>query len=81
MGEREAGHVNLEDFYRANQILEADVKEEITKNVKAGKNVMFYHDIQGKRSLVYMWAVNDGSIYLIGYVPVESIQREGSARI
>lgn len=79
MGEREAGHVNLEDFYRANQILEADVKEEITKNVKAGKNVMFYHDIQGKRSLVYMWAVNDGSIYLIGYVPVESIQREGSA--
>ncbi len=79
MGEREAGHVNLEDFYRANHILEEDVKEEITRKVKAGKNVMFYHDIQKKRSLVYMWAVNDGAIYLIGYVPIEAIQREGSA--
>ena len=26
-----------------------------------------------------MWAVNGGSVYLIGYVPVESIQREGNA--
>ncbi len=79
MGEREAGHVNLEDFYRANQILEEDVKEEITRDIKAGKNVMFYHDIQGKKSLIYMWAVNDGTIYLIGYVPIEAIQREGNA--
>ncbi len=78
MGEREAGHVNLEDFYRANQILEEDVKKEVTECVKAGKNVMFYHDIQQKKSLIYMWAVNDGSIYLVGYVPIGAIQREGS---
>lgn len=79
MGEREAGHVNLEDFYRANQILEEHVKQEVTESVKAGKNVMFYHDIQQKKSLIYMWAVNDGSMYLVGYVPIEAIQREGSA--
>ncbi|MCI8483356.1 MAG: response regulator [Lachnospiraceae bacterium] len=79
MGEREAGHVNLEDFYRANRILEEEVKKNVTESVKAGKNVMFYHDIQKKKSLIYMWAVNDGSIYLIGYVPIEAIQQEGSA--
>lgn len=79
MGERDAGHVNLEDFYRANRILEEDVKKNVMESVKAGKNVMFYHDIQQKRSLIYMWAVNGGSIYLIGYVPIEAIQREGSA--
>lgn len=38
---------------------------------------MFYHDIQGKSSLNYMWKVNDGSIYLVGYVPIEAIQQEG----
>lgn len=41
------------------------------------KNIMFYHDIQGKSSLNYMWKVNDGSIYLVGYVPIEAIQQEG----
>lgn len=25
----------------------------------------------------YMWKVNDGSIYLVGYVPIEAIQQEG----
>ncbi len=38
---------------------------------------MFYHDIRGKSALSYMWEVNDGSIYLIGYVPIEAIQQEG----
>ncbi len=79
MGEREAGHVNLEDFYRANQIMEDDVRNEITNSIKTGKDVMFYHDVQDKKSLIYMWSVNDGTIYLIGYVPIEAIQREGSA--
>lgn len=79
IGERDAGHLNLEDFYYANAILEQHIQEEIDANIKAGRNVMFYHDVQGRASLIYMWAVNDGAVYLIGYVPVEAIQREGTA--
>ncbi|MDE5907651.1 MAG: response regulator [Lachnospiraceae bacterium] len=79
IGERDAGHLNLEDFFRANAILEQDIQKEVAANIKAGRNVMFYHDVQGKASLIYMWAVNDGAVYLIGYVPVEAIQREGTA--
>ncbi len=77
MGERDAGHVNLEDFYRANNILETKLQEEVSDCVSLGKNIMFYHDIQYKNSLIYMWSVNDGTIYLIGYVPIEAIQQEG----
>ncbi len=77
MGERKAGHVDLQDFYRANNILEEDLQQEVAKNVSSGKNIMFYHDIQNKESLIYMWAVNDSAIYLIGYVPIEAIQQEG----
>ena len=44
-----------------------------------GANVMFYHNVQGRESLIYMWSVGDGFLYLIGYVPVEAIQREGRA--
>ena len=40
---------------------------------------MFYHDIQGKEALIYMWAVNGKAAYLIGFVPVEAIQQEGNA--
>ncbi len=79
MGERDAGHLNLEDFYRANKILEPDIQVEISDNIKSAKNIMFYHDIQGQNSLIYMWAVNGGTIYLIGYVPIEAIQQEGKA--
>lgn len=79
MGERAAGHVNLEDFYRANKIGEEDMRANISKHIKEGKNIMFYHDVQEKESLIYMWSVNGGLSYLIGYVPVEAIQREGSA--
>ncbi len=79
IGEREAGHINLDDFYRANRILEPDIQEQIDSGIKAGENVMFYHDIQDKESLIYMWAVNDGAVYLIGYVPIEAIQQEGRA--
>lgn len=77
MGERNAGHLNLEDFYRANNILEPDIHEAVTDAVKKGTDIMFYHDIRKKDSLIYMWAVNSGSIYMIGYVPIEAIQQEG----
>ncbi len=78
MGERDAGHLNLEDFYRANQIMEEELQKEVSMCLENGQNLMFYHDIRGKSALNYMWAVNGGTIYLIGYVPVEGIQQEGS---
>lgn len=76
MGERDAGHLNLEDFYRANDIQEEELKEEVSACVESGENILFYHDIRDKNALNYMWAVNQGTIYLIGYVPVEAIQQE-----
>lgn len=79
MGERKAGHLNLQDFYRANNILEEEVQAEVAAGVASGRNVMFYHDIQNKDSLIFMWSVNDGAVYLIGYVPIEAIQQEGKA--
>ncbi len=79
IGERDAGHLNLEDFYHANKILEEDVQNHINESVRTGQNVMFYHEIQNKDSLIYMWGVNQGTLYLIGYVPIEAIQREGDA--
>ncbi len=77
MGERSAGHLNLEDFYRANDIRDEALRAEVKRCVQNGENVMFYHDIRGKNALNYMWTVNGGTIYLIGYVPVEAIQQEG----
>ncbi len=77
MGERSAGHLNLEDFFRANDILEEDLRREVSQSVKNKKNIMFQHEIRGKKSLIYMWTVNDGTIYLIGYVPIDAIQQEG----
>lgn len=77
MGERSAGHINLEDYYRANDILEEELRAEVEECVQNGKNMMFYHDIRGKSALNYMWTVNGGSLFLTGYVPVEAIQREG----
>ncbi len=77
MGERSAGHLNLEDFYHANDIQEQEIRDKVEACLQDGKNILFYHDIRGKQSLIYMWSVNGGSIYLIGYVPVEAIQQEG----
>ncbi|RKI42748.1 response regulator [bacterium D16-51] len=77
IGERDAGHLNLEDFYRANNILEEDLRAEVEECLENGKNILFYHDIQKKDSLNYMWSVNGGTLYLIGYVPIEAIQQEG----
>lgn len=78
MGERSAGHLNLEDFFRANDITDEGLREEVDKSIRDGKNIMFNHDIRGKNSLIYMWSVNEGTLYLIGYVPVEAIQQEGN---
>ncbi len=77
MGERSAGHLNLEDFYRANNIQNEELRAEVERCLENGKNIMFYHDIRGRSALNYMWTVNDGTIYLIGYVPIEAIQQEG----
>ena len=77
MGQRSAGHLNLEDFYRANNIYENEILAEIEKCVQDKSNIMFYHDIRGKSSLNFIWMVNDGTICLTGYVPMEAIQREG----
>ena len=60
MGERDAGHVNLEDFYRANSILDAELQAEVAENISGGKEIMFYHDIQKESSLIYMWPLHDG---------------------
>ncbi|MCI8494193.1 MAG: response regulator [Lachnospiraceae bacterium] len=77
MGERSAGHLNLKDFYHANAIEDKELRKEVTKCLESGENILFYHDIRNKNSLNYMWSVNKGTIYLIGYVPVEAIQQEG----
>lgn len=77
MGERDAGHLNLTDFYRANNIMEENLQAKVAEAIHTGDDIMFYHDIRNKNSLIYMWAVNDGAFYLIGYVPIEAIQQEG----
>ena len=77
MGERNAGHLNREDFYRANDIKEEEIRANISECVENGKNIMFYHNVRNKKALNYMWTVNEGTIYLVGYVPIEAIQQEG----
>lgn len=77
MGQRSAGHLNLDDFYRANNIQDPSIRAEVTQCLEDGQNILFYHDIRGVNALNYMWSVNDGTIFLVGYVPVEAIQQEG----
>ncbi|NBK77916.1 response regulator [bacterium D16-76] len=77
MGQRSAGHLNLSDFYRANSITDPGLQEEVSQCLEDGTNILFYHDIREKNSLNYMWAVNGGTLFLVGYVPVEAIQQEG----
>lgn len=78
MGERDAGHLNLKDFYRANDIQDEELLEEVDDCLRDNRNIMFNHDIRRKKALNYMWSVNGGTIYLIGYVPIEAIQQEGT---
>ncbi len=77
VGKRNAGHLNLEDFYRANGIEESGLRAEMQACLEGGDNILFYHDVRNTESLNYMWAVNGGSIFLIGYVPIKAIQQEG----
>ena len=77
MGQRSAGHLNLKDFYRANNIVGDDIQAEVDACLNDGRNILFYHRIREKQALNYMWSVNGGTIYLVGYVPVEAIQQEG----
>lgn len=77
MGQRSAGHLNLTDFYRANDIREPAIRAEVEDCLNEGRDALFYHDIREVHALNYMWAVNGGTIFLVGYVPVESIQQEG----
>ncbi len=77
MGQRSAGHLNLDDFYRANAIQDPDIRSEVAQCLTSGRNILFYHDIRSVNALNYMWSVNGGTIFLVGYVPVEAIQQEG----
>ena len=77
MGQRNAGHLNLTDFYRANNIQNPEIQAEVEDCLNTGRNALFYHDIRAVHALNYMWAVNGGTIFLVGYVPVEAIQQEG----
>ena len=76
MGQRNAGHLNLDDFYRANNIQEPEIQTEVRNCLRNGQNILFYHDIQEEQALNYMWSVNEGTIFLVGYVPVDAIQQE-----
>ncbi len=77
MGQRTAGHLNLNDFYHANNIQDPEIRAEAQNCLDTGQDALFYHDIRGVQALNYMWSVNEGTIYLVGYVPVEAIQQEG----
>ena len=77
MGMRTAGHLNLTDFYRANNIVDDELRAEVENCITDGKNILFYHDIRNVNSLNYMWSVNGGTIYLVGYVAYDAIQQEG----
>ncbi len=77
MGKRSAGHLNLDDFYRANDIQDGEIRGEVAGYLEKGQHLLFYHDIRDENALNYMWPVNNGTVFLVGYVPVEAIQQEG----
>ncbi|MCI8371199.1 MAG: response regulator [Lachnospiraceae bacterium] len=79
MGERNAGHLNLQDFYRANNIHEKAFRSQIEQCLQNKENMMFYHNIRGNSALNFIWMTNDGTICLTGYVPTDAIQQEGKS--
>ncbi len=79
MGERDAGHVNLEDFYRANVIDDPSILEMVSKGIEERRNVMFSHEVRGEESLCFLWSINGGATYLVGFVPMKAIQQEAQA--
>lgn len=47
MGQRSAGHLNLDDFYRANSVEDPEIRAEVAQCLESGQNILFYHDIRG----------------------------------
>ena len=41
MGQRSAGHLNLTDFYRANNIQDLKIREEVADCLRTGRNALF----------------------------------------
>ncbi len=76
LGDREAGHLNLEDFYRANNITSEAIITMVRQGIEEGHNVLFAHEVQGRESLCFLWPVNGGTDFMIGYVPMDAIQKE-----
>ena len=79
MGERDAGHLNLEDFYRANSVDDEKTLALVADGIAGRTSVMFAHEVKGRESLCYLWAINGGTTYLVGYVPMAAIQQEAQA--
>lgn len=42
MGQRNAGHLNLADFYRANDLRDPEIQAEVESCLKGGRNLLFY---------------------------------------
>ena len=76
LGDREAGHLNLEDFYRANNITDEAIIAMVRDGIENEQNEQFAHDVKGHESLCFLWPVNGGSDFLVGYVPMDAIQKE-----
>ena len=51
MGQRSAGHLNLADFYRANDVQDPKIQAEVEDCLKEGRNILFYHDIRDVEAL------------------------------
>ena len=79
MGERDAGHLNLEDFYRANNVVDDETLAMVGQGIADKASVMFAHQVKGRESLCYLWSINGGTTYLVGYVPMTAIQQEAQA--
>ncbi len=79
MGERDAGHLNLDDFYRANNVTDAETLALVDNGIAGRTSVMFAHQVKGAESLCYLWSINGGTTYLVGYVPMAAIQQEAHA--
>ena len=79
MGERDAGHLNLEDFYRANNVLDEETLTLVESGIADKSSIMFAHQVKGRESLCYLWSINGGTTYLVGYVPMTAIQKEADA--
>ena len=71
--------MNLEDFYRANNITDPAILAMVEDGIANRENIMFAHKVKGTEALCYLWSIGDGTTYLVGYVPMEAIQREAQA--